>query len=60
MNEIIVYLITINFLMLGLLYLFSRSLERYRDHLDEFAAYLRSLQEEIIKKDEDDDTRTRT
>ena len=58
LQNILIYLVTMNAIMLGLLYMLSRSLENYRESLDEFAIYLQSLQEEF--KGDDDDSRTRT
>lgn len=54
--NILLYLNTLNLLILGALYLLSVSLERYRESLDDFASYLYSLNEE----GEDDDSGTRT
>lgn len=56
LQNMLVYLVTMNVIMLGLLFLFSRNLEKYRESLDEFASYLYSLNEE----GEDDDSGTRT
>lgn len=56
LQNMLVYLVTMNVIMLGLLFLLSRNLEKYRESLDEFASYLYSLNEE----GEDDDSGTRT
>jgi hypothetical protein len=59
-QNVLIYLVTINLILTGLLYLLSRVLERYRESLDEFANYLYELQEEFRKKGDVDDGRTRT
>ena len=57
-ENILIYLVTMNVIILILLYFLSRKLENYRESLDEFASYLYSIQEEF--KGDDDDSRTRT
>lgn len=60
MENLLIYLTTTNFLILLLLYLLSRSLERRREDLDETAAVLKSWQdslaeiEKALKGEEDD------
>jgi len=59
MNEtILTYLTTVNFLILGLLYLLSRKIEKTKLDLDEYAAYLYDIQEKLNKGEDGDDSRT--
>lgn len=44
--NILLYLNTLNLLILGALYLLSVNLERYRESLDDFASYLYSISQE--------------
>lgn len=55
MNEtIIIYLSTVNLMILGVLYLFSRHLESIKQDLNETASILSEWQEALNKKGEED------
>lgn len=51
--NILVYLNTLNLIILGALYLLSVSLERYRESLDDFASYLYSISQEENDEEEE-------
>lgn len=49
MENILIYLTTTNFLILLLLYLLSRNLEKRREDLDETAAVLKNWQDSLVE-----------
>lgn len=53
-ENILIYLSTINVVIFILLYLHSRFLERYKESLDELAGYLYDIQESLDNEGEED------
>lgn len=57
-ENVLIYLVSMNVVLFGLMYFQSRVIEKYRENLDEFASYLHDLQEELEEKKNDGGTRT--
>ncbi|MFW6282057.1 MAG: hypothetical protein ACOC1O_04620 [bacterium] len=57
-ENVLIYLVSMNVILFGLIYFQSKIIEKYRENLDEFASYLHDLQEEL--EEEKNDGRART